>query len=139
MYLIMECHELGDQWECDAERTPVTLTEDWRKWYEDTDPSYPFEVYEFVNGKFYLAKAYDTPMEEGMVYAYYDEDDNAVPLKKFPNATRDDPVPDYIMKRAKKGAEYDNCLRSCGHISWMEGDVLYCYTEYYDHRICSPY
>lgn len=139
-YLIMECHELGDQWECDAERTPITLTENWKKWYEDTYPSYPFEVYEFADGKFNLVKEYDAPMEEGMVFAYYDEDtDEPTVLQRFPGTTRKDKVPKDILTRARKGVEYDNSLRNCGHISWMEDGVLYCYTEYYDHRICSPY
>lgn len=25
-YLIVKCEELGDQWECDADRTPICIT-----------------------------------------------------------------------------------------------------------------
>ena len=28
-YLIIECNELGDQWECDADRTPICMTDDY--------------------------------------------------------------------------------------------------------------
>lgn len=139
MYLIMSCDELGDQWECDADRTPITLTENWKEWFKNTKPSYQFEVYEFINNSFSLIKEYDTPMEEGMVFAYYGEDDEPIILEKFPNTTRKTKVPAHILERAKHGDEYDNWLSNCGHISWLEDDVLYCYTEYTDNRISSPF
>lgn len=140
-YLIMECHELGDQWECDARRIPITLTEDWMAWYEKTNPDYPFEVYEFINETigFTCVKEYETPMEEGMVFAYYDDDDTPIIIKKFPNATRDTKVPADILKRARHGEEYDNSLRNCGSISWLENGILYCYTEYSDNHVYSPF
>jgi len=28
-YLIVECNELGDQWECDADRTPICVVDDY--------------------------------------------------------------------------------------------------------------
>lgn len=141
MYLIMECHELGDQWECDARRSPVTLTEDWMVWYEKTNPTYPFEVYEFINDTigFTCVKEYDTPMEEGMVFAYYGDDDESIVIEKFPNATRHTKVPKDILARARRGEDYDNSLRNCGYISWLEDEILYCYTEYADNRISSPF
>ena len=141
MQLIMECHELGDQWECDARREPITLVEDWEKWFEEVHPTYPFEVYEFINDVigFTCVKEYDTPMEEGMVFAYYGEDDEPIIIEKFPNATRHTKVPKNILARAKRGEDYDNSLRNCGHISWLENEILYCYTEYADSRISSPF
>lgn len=140
MYLIMECQELGDQWECDAERSPITLTKDWKKWYENTYPSYSFEVYEFEGDKFKLIKEYDTPIEEGMVFVCYHENiDEPTVLQKFPGATRKNEIPTSIMKRAKSGEDYNNSLHNCGYILWMENDVMYCYTEYYDSHICPPY
>ena len=139
MYLIMKCEPLGDQWECDADRSPITLTEDWMKWYQATKPDYDFEVYAYVNNTFQCVKSYEAPMEEGMVYAYYDDNENPVVIQKFPNRTRNDKVPKSILKRARKGEEYDDSLRNCGHISWIEGDILYCYTEYSDSHISTPY
>lgn len=139
MYLIMSCNELGDQWECDADRTPITLTEDWQEWFKNIKPSYQFEVYEFIDNGFSLIKEYDTPMESGMVFAYYGEDDEPIILEKFPNATRETRVPKDILARARRGEDYDNSLRNCGHISWLENEILYCYTEYADSRISSPF
>lgn len=139
MYLIMKCVELGDQWECDAYRSPITLVENWEKWFKETKPSYRFEVYEFIDNRFNCVKEYDTPMEEGMVFAYYGEDDEPIIIEKFPNATRRTKVPKDILARAKRGDEYDNSLRNCGYISWLEDEVLYCYTEYTDSCISSPF
>ena len=31
-YLIVECVELGDQWECDADRTPICVVDDYSKY-----------------------------------------------------------------------------------------------------------
>ena len=58
-YLIIRCDELGDQWECDAERSPMTLTSDWERWFFDNRPTYQFEVYEFNGKDFNLVKGYD--------------------------------------------------------------------------------
>lgn len=40
MYLIVKCEELHDQWETDAHRTPICLTEDYSSYGLD------YEVYE---------------------------------------------------------------------------------------------
>ena len=65
LYLIVKCVELDDQWECDAKRTPITLTNDWRNWYETEKPKYLFEVYEFTKGNFHRRKEYDQKMKRG--------------------------------------------------------------------------
>ena len=31
-YLVIKCEELGDGWECDADREPLCVTEDISKW-----------------------------------------------------------------------------------------------------------
>lgn len=41
-YLIVKCVPLDDQWECDADRTPMFITDDWKR----DVPDYPFEVWE---------------------------------------------------------------------------------------------
>lgn len=60
-YLIMSCVELGDQWECDADRTPITMCDDWKSWYAKNKKKidYCFEVYEFNGEEFLLIKNYD--------------------------------------------------------------------------------
>ena len=139
-YLIVECDELGDQYECDANRTPVTMTDNWKDWYEKTKPDYYFEVYEFKNNGFVLVKDYETPMEQGMVFVMCDDDeDKFTVIERFPNVDRNDPMPKALRKRASKGEDLDECLLSCGYISWFEKGHLYAYTEYDDNRIHEPY
>lgn len=55
-YLIVKCEELDDGWECDARRTPMYITDNWKK----KRPKYPFEVYEILSsGSLKLIKHYD--------------------------------------------------------------------------------
>lgn len=137
-YLIMKCEELGDQWECDAARSPITMTDNWKDWYDKTHPDYWFEVYKYdeQEGEFTLIKEYEDTVEEGMTLAYYDDDsDKAIPIKKFPNLTRYNEVPPEVASRIKEGTDLDNSLNNCGYISWMEDEVLHCWTEYTDNII----
>lgn len=39
-YLIVECNELGDQCECDADRTPICVVDDYTNYNE-----YGYEIY----------------------------------------------------------------------------------------------
>ena len=140
-YLIIECDELGDQCECDANRIPITMTDDWEKWYEKTKPDYYFEVYEFKNNEFVLVKDYETPMEQGMAFVTYEnyDDEECVIIERFPNVDRDKPMPKALRKRALKGEDFDDSLRNCGYVSWFEKGKFYAYTEYYDNHINEPY
>lgn len=140
-YLIMRCEELNDQYECDANRIPITMTDDWMEWYKNTNPDYCFEVYEFKDNEFTLVKNYETPMEQGMAFVMFDNDDEDkfTIIERFPNFDRNKPMPKTLRKRALKGEEFDDSLRNCGYVSWFEKDTLYAYTEYYDNRINTPY
>lgn len=141
-YLIMKCEELGDQYECDANRIPITMTDDWETWYKKTEPDYCFEVYEFKNNEFILVKDYETSMEQGMAFVMFDDDDDEdkfTIIERFPNFNRDNPMPKTLRKRALKGEDFDDSLRNCGYVSWFEKGTLYAYTEYYDNRINTPY
>lgn len=71
-YLIVKCSELGDQYECDADRTPVCLTDDYEKY-----DRYEYEIYEITSeNTFKLIKEYGTSSNQGMaVYKWYDEED----------------------------------------------------------------
>lgn len=54
-YLVMKCNELSDQWECDADRTPVCITEDKRKYWK-----MGFEIYKInKDNTFTLIKKYE--------------------------------------------------------------------------------
>ena len=134
-YLIMKCEPLNDQYECDANRTPISMTNDWRNWYNVNKPDYMFEVYEFINDEFKIIKDYETPMEFGMCLAYYDEDkDNFVFLKKFPNLTRKGILPEEVLERVKGKNTYSYLSRH-GYIFWEEKEIPVAYTEYNDERI----
>lgn len=59
-YLIIKCKELGDQWECDADRTPICITDDFDKFYQ-----FGYEIYEILdNGTFKLIKEYEEERED---------------------------------------------------------------------------
>ena len=141
-YLIIKCEELGDQWECDANRTPITMTNDWKAWYKKVKPDYYFEVYEYKNNQFVCVKNYEASMEHGMAFVWYD---NSMPactfnvIERFPNYDRHTVMPMDLYERALEGEDFDDSLKNFGYVSWAEGDRYYAYTEYYDHRICSPY
>lgn len=68
-YLVVKCKELGDQYECDADRTPMFMCDSW----EDLELNYAFEVWEFMNnGQFERIKDYDEPPTKGsIVLAYF--------------------------------------------------------------------
>lgn len=54
-YLIVECNELSDQYECDADRSPVCLVDDWAYYNK-----YGYEVYEILkDNTFELIKSYE--------------------------------------------------------------------------------
>lgn len=86
-YLIVKCTSLGDQWECDADRTPVCMTDD------PSQYGYGYEVWEVQeDGTLVRVKDYETAKESGMALYYWPEDakDGEAPtvLTKFPNMTR---------------------------------------------------
>lgn len=91
-YLVVKCTELGDQWECDADREPICLTNDFAKF-----DKYGYEIYEITSGNtFKLVKKYDTSSEEGVaIYKWhnadeFDEDDEPDEIIAiFKNHTRD--------------------------------------------------
>lgn len=54
-YLVVKCDELGDQFECDADRTPICLTDD----YSNYDKR-GYEIYEVnSDGTFTLIREYE--------------------------------------------------------------------------------
>ena len=158
MYLIMKCKELNDQYECDAYRTPITLTEDWEEWFEAEKPQYSFEVYEFQVSGFVLVKDYEVPVESGMaLYAWAMEnagaEENNAPdiiIKKWENATRNDPIPREVLDLPKYDYDGTGCPEiseiqdeevfkrtvSCGGgVGWVDKESKYwwVYGEYHDH------
>ena len=57
-YLIVKCEPLYDQYECDCDRTPLYMTDDWQQ-----EKDYRFEVYELKpNNTFECIKDWDEPI-----------------------------------------------------------------------------
>lgn len=86
-YLIMKCTLLNDQYECDADREPICMTDD------PTPYGYGYEVYEVQgDGSLVRIKEIEDAREEGMaLYRWHEDDpDGSSPeaLMKFPNLTR---------------------------------------------------
>ena len=150
LYLIMRCDELNDQYECDADRTPIAIVEDWKDWIaKDHGIDYRFEVWAYDGNEFELVKPYDEPLDSGMALCYWLNNDNPEETKphviaKFPSLTRHDPVPNIVKEIMNKGAYQDdsleeegvdNSLRSSGYISWFTKDhKYYVYGEYEDNH-----
>lgn len=135
-YLIMKCDVLDDQWECDADRTPVTMTNDWLAYFRTHNIDYQFEVWELKgDNSFECVKAYDEAVESGMVLGYVGLDQKFNIILRFPNLTRRDAIPAGILERAQAGKCFEDTLSSCGTITWEEDNNMYFYAEYEDSRI----
>ena len=133
-YLIVKCEALGDQYECDANRTPMFMCDSW----ENLRLPYAFDVYELQkNNTFKLVKDYETPMEWGMALYYWNkdadcEDVKPTVIKKWIRRTRRECVPKKVKQTMLNGSEIDDSLKGCGTISWFKDHKYYVYGEYQD-------
>lgn len=96
-YLIVKCDELGDQWECDANRTPICLTDNYSKY------GYGYEVYELQkDNTFKLIKDYEDCVEEGFaIYQYFNNGEVNL-YEKFPKMTRESITKSQVKKWKRK-------------------------------------
>ena len=157
-YLIVKCEELGDQFECDANREPMFLVDDWKDWFNKNHPTYQFEVYKFVDGnEATLEKTYDEAMDEGMALYFWHMDDDheevaPTVVARYKNYDRKKKVPDKVWKIFRQGAywadgdefteqNFKDDLRSCGYVSWddKEHKKYWVYGYYADGRYCLGY
>lgn len=92
-YLVIKCKELEDQYECDANRTPICITEDISKY------GFGYEIWKIEeDGKLTLHKQYDTSMESGLaLYKWEDESDidednpsSPIVVERYVDMTRHD-------------------------------------------------
>lgn len=135
-YLIMRCDYLNDQYECDADRTPITITDNYEQWLEENDPDYDYEIYEFINGEFKKIT-----LEHGMALYYWEKDasiESEKPnvIEKFRDYSPDDEIPksvkEYIERTIFDGSEFDDSLFSDCYITWHDKNMnYYVYGEYY--------
>ena len=68
-YLVVKCDELGDQFECDADRTPICVVDN----YTDYDKM-GYEIYEINDdGSLTKIREYETATDEYFSYCEYDD------------------------------------------------------------------
>ena len=124
-YLVLECRELGDQWECDAERTPLCITNDISKY------GVGYEIYSIEeNGSLTLYKNYETSLESGVaLYSWNDgEEEETLPvvIERYPNKTRNSFSKSFIKKlkqRVKFTATIDDILTNV-NCSGAHGELI---------------
>ena len=135
-YLVVKCEPLSDQYECDADRTPLFITDDWK----NNAPGCKFEVYEISeNGNVgECIKNYDTPTsdEKGMVLGYWKAPDmeEFVIVKKWPGRTVYEGIPNGIKEDMEEFDDYDyNDWLNWHYLnSFDDDDNCWMYGEYKD-------
>lgn len=111
-YLIVKCEELGDQYECDANRIPVCITDN------PSEYGLGYEVYEIKeDNTFSLIKAYETSLEQGMALYYWgiDEDerkDKPTIIQKWVNFTRSEITEEIVEQIGFEEEEVNEIIKS---------------------------
>lgn len=111
-YLIVKCEELGDQYECDANRIPVCITDN------PSEYGLGYEVYELKeDNTFSLVKEYDTPLERGMALYYWgiDEDpreNKPTIIQKWVNFTRFEITEEIVEQIGFEEEEVNEIIKS---------------------------
>jgi hypothetical protein len=138
-YLIIECNELGDQWECDADRTPICITEN------PSEYGVGYEVCEILSdGTLKKIRDYDEALEEGMALYYWEDgqegEEAPTIIEKYPNKDRDS-FSKSFFKKLKARVKFSetvadiecDILRSGAHGETIEGKWVV-FGEYRDNR-----
>ena len=138
LYLVVKCSELGDQWECDADRTPLCLTENVSQY------GLGYEIYRVnPDNTFTLIKEYNKGLEFGMVLYLWDKSDEntekiPIVLEKWKDKKRDT-VTKSLVKNIKKKAgfhapikEIMNNIQCCGSHGETIQDRRVVFGEYTD-------
>lgn len=157
-YLIVKCVELNDQYECDADREPMFLVDDWEQWYKDNSPTYQFEVYRFVDdSECELIKTMEDSMDEGMALYFWNMDDDheevaPTVVGTYEDYDRKSPVPKRVWSIFRQGAywaddeefteeDFKKDLAASGYASWddKEHKKYWVYGWYRDNHYCLGY
>lgn len=146
-YLIVKCVDLNDQYECDADRTPICMTDNKEEYWKSN-----YEIYEVrSNGKLELIKESYVAGEEGFAIYYWPKNKNAeydkpMVMKKWKNKKRKDftlkeikelkktwcfteEPAETILKEIKMGGSYGEQI----------GERWFVIGEYYDDNFASGY
>lgn len=131
-YLVMKCRELDDQYECDVERFPICITDNWKAF----NGMFPMEVYEIEeNGNIgKRIRNWDDPAnaEKGMVLGYWSENTGEFVIeKKFVNRKPADGIPAEVKEYLQSlGDYYDDdwennhfiCAYDCYNNEYVYGE-----------------
>ncbi len=143
-YLVMECNELGDQWECDVNMQPLCITDDKERFWE-----LGYEIYEiYSDGSLELIKPYNEAKEVGFALYFWEEDENPeldapTVIEKMSNYGD---VPDIILKSWIEQAhfygsfdEIKKDIERCGGYSEIVGNRYYVIGTYADDKFDCGY
>ena len=141
-YLVVECITLHDQFECDADRTPICMVDEWKDTKYDAEG---YEVYEVqTDGSFKRIREYDSISEEGYALVYYKrsiEDDAPTIVKKWKNMTSDEAAKELITNLKEyfpfNGFTEDEVLdyfRDSDEWSEQVDDKWYAFGQYWDNN-----
>ena len=147
-YLVIKCEELNDQYECDANRVPICITEDISKY------GFGYEIWKIEkNGKLTLHKEYEESTESGMaLYKWEDEsdlDEKILPpptvVERYANKTRDD-FTEAFFRELKAKVNFEDSVkdiytdvRQCGsHGETIDGQWVV-FGEYNDNQYSLGY
>jgi hypothetical protein len=140
-YLIVKCEELLDQYECDCNRVPFKMVNDYSSY------GHGYEIYELnKDNTFRLIKEYDSCLEEGIGVYKLDENDKLKKVyEKHKNMTRDN-IPKSQLKKWKHSYGFQGTIKEIyesiehsggyGEIINNEWTVI---GEYYDDCYSSGY
>lgn len=124
MYLIVECRALNDQFECDADRTPICVTEDYSKYNK-----YGYEVYEIKeDGSLKLIRDYEDISEEYICVCIWNDlnevDDRTCEPDEFIKITNGDrnEVTKSMVKKIKKQYGFTESLNEIYDFIQWSGD-----------------
>lgn len=140
-YLIVKCEELSDQYECDCNRIPLKMVDDYSSY------GYGYEVYKLnKDNTFQLIKEYDKYLEEGIGVYKFDENDKIKKVyEKHKNMTRDD-VSKAQLKRWKRLYGFQGTVKEIfesiecgGGYGELINDEWTVIGEYYDNRYSLGY
>lgn len=146
-YLVIRCEELNDQYECDANRIPVCITEDISKY------GFGYEIWKIEeNGELTLHKEYEKPLESGMALYMWNENDideenlpSPTVVERHTNKTRFDFTEDFF-RELKTEVNFEDSVEdicfdvwSCGaHGEAIDGQWVV-FGEYNDNRYSLGY
>ena len=106
-YLVIKCEELGDQWECDANRTPICVCDNYDKYNKNG-----YEIYKICeNGKLTLIRNYNEISKHNLVICFYNVDGTGSPKKVINIKDGDrDSVTKSLVKKIKQEYHFTDTI-----------------------------